>query len=142
MRVRDYLPRSRPIWILSIVLAFLITGPPFLVVGWLFCGSSIENWLHRQSFNAQRWKDQKVQSWNGMWPPRLCMVDDLLASGRLKGMAKSQVIELLGPADYTTIVALYYHLGPERGFFRIDSETLVVEFDARQVLTKSYIYRD
>jgi hypothetical protein len=55
------------------------------------------------------------------------MVDDLLASGRLNGLTEGRVIELLGPPG-GKLPGFYDHLGPERGFIRIDSEGLLVEF--------------
>ena len=69
------------------------------------------------------------------------MVDDLLASGRLNGMTESQVIAILGPPDSRSI-GLSYYLGPERGFIRIDSETLIVEFGADGKVSRPHIYRD
>jgi hypothetical protein len=70
------------------------------------------------------------------------MVDDLLASGRLKDMTESQAIELLGPPDSKTVSFSYYYLVPERGFIRIDSETLVVEFGMDGKVSGARIYRD
>ncbi len=51
------------------------------------------------------------------------MVDDLMASGCRLGTTKAQAVELLGPPDSGYSLALEYHLGAERGFMRIDSET-------------------
>jgi len=69
------------------------------------------------------------------------MVDDLLASGRLNGMTETQVFEFLGPPDGKRLGFSYY-LGPERGFMRIDSETLIVEFSAKGTVSRARIYRD
>jgi hypothetical protein len=72
------------------------------------------------------------------------MVHDLLASDRLNGMTKSQVIELLGPPDapYSERLGLSFYLGPERGFMGIDSETLIVEFGVDGKLSRARIDRD
>ncbi len=129
-------------WGTPITLAVMISGLPLLFGIWFFFGSSIENWLHHQKFNESVWKNQRIASSDLMWPPRLCMVDDLLASGRLTGMTKNQVVELIGPAERTEIFRLWYVLGPECGFMRIDSETLVVEFNVSEIVSRSYIYTD
>lgn len=114
---------------------------PLFCVIWLICGNVIENFVHQHPFNTDLWKNQRRSEYNDAWPPRLCMVDDLLASGRLNGMTESQVIELLGPPDSKRL-GLSYYLGPERGFIRIDSETLIVEFGADGKVVRPRIYRD
>jgi hypothetical protein len=131
---------------------------PFFAGIWFFFGSSIDNWLHQRKFSTVLWKADIWDSKNrryvygGDWAPRLCMVEGLMASGRLLGMTKSQVVDLLGPPDQKTdfignrqrfIEATFtYHMGPERGFIRIDSEALVLEFDVDDKVGRQYIYRD
>ena len=117
----------------------------------------IDNWRHQRKFDADLWRadvfDEKTRKYvyDRDWPPRLCMVDDLVASGRLVGMAKDQVTELLGPPDRTTHFEppdgkgpfeFEYHLGPERGFIRIDSEALMIKFDRDGKVNGQYLYRD
>ena len=125
---------------------------------WCFFGSSIDNWLHQRKFDTVLWKadiwdnKKKQYIYDDAWPPRLCMADDLMASSRLLGMTKSQVIDLLGPPDQKSdfignrqrfIGATFsYYLGPERGFIRIDSEALILEFDADDKVSSQYIYQD
>ena len=62
---------------------------------------------------------------------RLRMVDDLVGKKVLDGLERDEVRLLLGPADHTDEwkdwEAIYW-LGPNRGYFRIDSEWLVIRF--------------
>jgi hypothetical protein len=59
-------------------------------------------------------------------------------------MIRKEVIQLLGPSDdgNTKGDAFGYWLGPERGFIRINLETLAIEFDAKNRVRKAYIWRD
>ena len=83
-----------------------------------------------------------------MWPPRLCMVDDLMSSGKLDGLTSQQVVELLGPPHDKsfpfgcTQCDIHYYLGPERGFIRIDSEWLFITFGKDGKVTRYWLYRD
>lgn len=61
---------------------------------------------------------------------RYRIADRLVSSGRLIGMTRAQVIELLGPPTDTDKFrdhTLVYVLGPERGFISIDYEWLLVD---------------
>ena len=122
-------------------------SPLFFFI-WFGFGHHIENIIHQRKFNAHLWKadvwnkETKRQVYVGNWPPRLCMVDDLMAGRCLLGMTKSQVIELLGPPDRLYHFSFEYYLGPERGFIRIDSEALVVDFDLKAKASRMRIYRD
>lgn len=153
----DAMKRFRLSTLILLLVAFCCTLP-VLAATWLFFESSIDNWLHQRRFDAVLWKanvwdkEKKEPVYGGMWPPRLCMVDDLMAGNRLLLMPKSQVVDLLGPPDQKTeligtperfIGATFtYVLGPERGFIRIDSEALVLEFDADDKVSSQYIYQD
>jgi hypothetical protein len=117
-------------------------GGAILPPAWLLFGHHIENALHRRSFDSAVWKREVLSTRHGDWPPRLCMVDDLLASGRLDGLTEPGVVALLGPPDSKLAGDWYYHLGPERGFIRIDSESLVVGFGEDGKANRSRIYRD
>jgi outer membrane protein assembly factor BamE (lipoprotein component of BamABCDE complex) len=76
------------------------------------------------------------------------MVDDLMSSGRLDGLSRDQVIALLGPPHLKDFPGeawqcdIHYFLGPERGFFRIDSEWLFITFDKDEKVRRYWIYRD
>jgi len=64
--------------------------------------------------------------------PRQAMADDLIATGRLLGLRRDQVVALLGQPEPGRSDAdrLEYFTGPERGFMPIDSEWLRIELDA------------
>jgi hypothetical protein len=115
---------------------------PLSIVFWIFLGDALENSVHYQTFNDELWKKQSSSAHDVKWPARLRMVDDLLASGRLIGMSKNQVIELLGPPDGTQDAGVSYYLGPERGPFGIDSETLIIEFGEDAIFCGQKIHRD
>ena len=58
------------------------------------------------------------------------MIDDLQKRYQLVGMTKSQVIQLLGKPDGSHEKnSIYYFLGPERGWLKIDGEILTITFD-------------
>ncbi|MCA9431056.1 MAG: hypothetical protein KC940_11165 [Candidatus Omnitrophica bacterium] len=91
----------------------------------------IQEWLARIDFDSEAWKDPKNSTWSN--PLRIRMVDDLLWEYDLEGMTSEEVTELLGPTDKTDYFSSWdfvYWLGPERGFFSIDSEWLVLKLDA------------
>jgi hypothetical protein len=107
----------------------------------LILSGTIADWTHRRAFDADLWKKRDQTAHHSDWPPRLCMVDDLLARGRLKAMTESQVIDLLGPPDSKSLGFSFY-LGPERGFMSIDSEILVIEFGTDGKVSRQRIHRD
>ena len=119
---------------------------PILIIVVLFLfGDEIDDWRHRRAFDSHAWKHQTRAEEASMGPPRLCMADSLVGSGRLDGMTKGQVIDLLGPPSSEVTDDTYffdYYLGPERGFIRIDSETLVIEFRDDGKVRRYWIYRD
>lgn len=111
------------------VLALGLLGPYVLVLAFMFLGPPFEDRWHRRAFDSQLWKANHAV--DHLWPDRLCMVDDLLATVPLVGLSRDRITELLGPGDNTRSWQgwdVVYLLGPERGAFRIDSETLVVQF--------------
>lgn len=107
-----------------------------------------EDLYHRRDFDAALWRDETLVDHDVMWPPRLCMVDDLLASGRLIGLTREEVVELLGPPEEPGFPLgavdcdVFYHLGPERGFLSIDSEWLFLALDQQGRVHRAWIYRD
>jgi hypothetical protein len=142
MRLSNMSSRRRKSWWPLVAIVAVCSLPLSFV--WLIFGHNFENFMHQRKFDDQIWRSQSKSEPYSDWPPRLCMVDDLLASGRLNGMTKSQVIEFLGPpvAPYSEGLGFSYYLGPERGFIRIDSETLIVEFGVDGKLSRARIYRD
>ena len=122
-------------WKIAVAVTGVVIGVyPYLMLIWMVSTERIQDWRHRQTFNAYLWRNQENSELDRMWPPRLRMVDDLVASGRLKGMTESKVVELLGPptgkllSSNTNESHISYYLGPERGIFGIDSETLCLSF--------------
>jgi hypothetical protein len=84
-----------------------------------------------EHFDARIWRDSA--STYGPLALRGCMVDDLLASGSLRGETRASVIALLGEPSASSRMgrfSLVYWLGPERNPFGVDSELLVVRVDA------------
>jgi len=121
--------------------------PMAILITWMMLGLSVADLVHRRPFNAELWRNREDSQSDGMWPPRLCMVDHLISSGRLEGLTRSEVVELLGPPNqesYFSSVAhdMHYHLGPERGFIRIDSEWLLIAFGENGKVSRYWLARD
>jgi hypothetical protein len=121
---------------------------PVVLIGWLVFGDTVAEWMHRRSFDAEAWRTQQSTEHDPLWPPRLCMVDNLMNSERLLGMNRDEVVELLGPPEPIGFPAgaascdMHYYLGPERGFFRIDSEWLFLKFGDDGRVSHQWLYRD
>jgi outer membrane protein assembly factor BamE (lipoprotein component of BamABCDE complex) len=76
---------------------------------------------------------------------RLRMADRLIARQMLLGKTRGQVVEMLGEPTSTAYFRdwdMVYWLGPERGFFRIDSEWLVLKLGANGRVVENRIVRD
>jgi hypothetical protein len=113
------------------------------VVGWLFVAPSVDEVLHRRSFDSVAWRTNDQA--DVMWPARLAMVGDLLAHHELRGMSRESIAALLGPRDDTPYFRGWdavYWLGPERGLFRIDSEWLALRFGSDGRVQEYQIVRD
>ncbi len=87
-----------------------------------------------------------TEKWLRLPEKRTRIVDDLLADHGLVGMKEDEITALLGMHnnDYGYFNApnrYVYYMGPERGFFRIDSEWLVLDFTDGMV-TDCYIEVD
>jgi hypothetical protein len=98
-------------------------------------------YLPRSSFNSEEWKRAE----NAEGYPRLAMVDSLIQSGQLDDKAEDEVLTLLGPPTDTKYFSDWdavYWLGPERGFLRLDSEWLVLRFDAEGRVSDYRLVRD
>jgi hypothetical protein len=73
------------------------------------------------------------------------MVDNLLKTHDLHGWDRARVVAFLGKPDMTNWNRegqLVYHLGPERGLFRIDSEWLVITLDDNSKVSDCTLARD
>lgn len=78
-------------------------------------------------FDSAAWRANESRVGTG--PPRIDMIDNLLARHELLGRTRPEVVALLGEpedTDYFSNFDMVYWLGPERGFIRIDSEWLVL----------------
>ncbi|RPH79012.1 MAG: hypothetical protein EHM80_08900 [Nitrospiraceae bacterium] len=106
-----------------------LAAPYIVVFSMLFLLPILEDRRHRDTFDPQRWKG--VQAAGPLRPDRLRMVDDLIGTVPLVGLAKDCVTEILAEGDkpnYWNDWDAVYWLGPERGWLRIDSEWLVLRF--------------
>ncbi len=119
------------------VISYILgTVTPYVVLtAFLFLGPEVGNYMHSKTFDAELWRNQSAMDIND-WPPRLCMVDDLISSQKLEGLTRQQVIALLGEPEEFNLFdfgdpperCIIYYLGPERGLIRIDSEWLHITF--------------
>ncbi len=127
--------------------ALLTLGSLPILGGGILVGYTLyQDYAHRTTFDAPGWRASADEQ--GMWPTRLRMASDLIASRQLIGLDRSQVIELLGPPAPPGYpggargVALHYLLGPERGLFRIDSEWLLIDVDGAGQVDRVWLYSD
>ncbi len=93
---------------------------------------------YQHSFSTERWLRLPEK--------RTRIVDDLLTDHTLVGMTEEEVTDLLGMHNndygyFNREHRYVYYLGPERGFFSIDSEWLVLDFVNGRV-TDCYIKVD
>ncbi|MDX1996745.1 MAG: hypothetical protein SF066_03415 [Thermoanaerobaculia bacterium] len=93
------------------------------------------------TFDAEAWRDPKrVQAGD-----RRAMADRLLWTRALLGRSRTDVLALLGPPSsdgYFRDWGLVYWLGPERGYFGIDSEWLGLRLDAEERVIEARILTD
>lgn len=83
----------------------------------------------RGAFEAAAWREADLSTRD-----RAGMAPDLIASGRIDGLDRTGVVELLGEPTATDKFAssdLVYLLGPERGLMAIDHQWLLIELDGR-----------
>jgi hypothetical protein len=121
------------------VLAFAL---PFLFVFGIV--RHFQEWSSRIHFDSAVWKESLAKN-DRNFSVRQKMVDDLLRRLPLLGMKHDQVIDLLGiPPDYGYFrdYDLVYWLGDERGFISIDSEWLVIRFDADDRVSEARLVTD
>ncbi|HQV04208.1 MULTISPECIES: hypothetical protein [unclassified Novosphingobium] len=98
-------------------------------------------YLPMQPFDSGKWKAVKSSSDHS----RLRMVEPFLLTHRINGVPKQEIVDLLGPGDETSYFndwdAVYW-LGPERSFFSLDSEWLVIRFGPDGKVIDHRIVRD
>jgi hypothetical protein len=96
-------------------------------------------WPVGRAFDKAVWQDEKQES------ARLEMADRIVARRMLDGKTRVEVLSMLGEPPKTGYFSdwnLVYWLGAERGFVSIDSEWLVVRFDADERVSEYRIVRD
>jgi hypothetical protein len=77
-------------------------------------------------FDETKWRVKKDQD----YPHRDEMLDDLIESGKLKGLKSDEVLDLLGQPDRTDTSYLFYQVAQKRmGFMVLHTKTLVVKLD-------------
>lgn len=129
--------------IIAVAVGMLLALSPFILLfGPIYYDSARER-LRRIPFESASWQNPgKV---DGQDPIRIRMVDDLVRSRRLDHQSRAEVDKLLGKPTSTNYFKEYdlvYWLGPERGFFSIDSEWLVIRFDKSEFVQEYRIVRD
>ncbi len=89
------------------------------------CNSYTEESANKEiAFDEQKWKEKKDRD----YPYRHAMLDDLIASKKLKGIAKREVMNLLGQPDRTDSSYLFYRVSQKRlGFWPLHTTTLVIK---------------
>jgi len=136
----------------SLAATFLVFGVLTLSAQWLVF-EAVASVLQEMSeyrdsvpFDAEQWRAAEPGFSHGNTDPlRLRMVDDLLESERLLARTRDEVVELLGPPDdygQRPAPELNYHLRPERGFIRIDSEHLRIRLNDQERVIEAFIWRD
>lgn len=103
------------------------------------------NLEYLMEFDEKKWKENKKQKNYNKLSVRVAMVDQLMSSGKLDGLKKNDVIQLLGTPKkhgYFSSYDLVYHLGRERGLLSIDSEWLGINFNAESVVKEYKLLRD
>lgn len=92
-----------------------------------------------RAFDKAVWSDRSQEA------ARLAMADRIVARRLLDGKSRAEVTAMLGDQKepgFFTDWDLVYWLGTERGFVGIDSEWLVVRFDANGRVAEYQIVRD
>jgi hypothetical protein len=126
----------------SFVAGSAAVGAAALVL--LFFESPIPDWFRTRSFDSETWITAPLERSEA----RVWMVDDLLQRP-LVGMQVEDVDALLGPDECSRRPGearrygdREWYLGPERGFFRVDSEMLILDLDEAGTVARAWIYRD
>jgi hypothetical protein len=124
-----------------LLLGFLVALGILSAVVWFFLGDAVPERMRRERFDPVTWQGQKSFTKT----VRIRMVDDLLHHQSYHGMTRVQLTAIVGEPDTTEYFKdwdLVYWLGPERGFFGIDSEWLVFQLDNQQRVTDYRIVTD
>ncbi|HGA0512502.1 TPA: hypothetical protein ACIQMB_004577 [Bacillus pacificus] len=102
------------------------------------CTAQLSMNTYTSKFNQDRWLQAEDK--------RVHMVDDLLQKYKLTGKSNEEITQLLGMPTETRNgengVITSYYLGTERGFIRIDSEHLVLQFDRDGKVVEYKVHSD
>jgi hypothetical protein len=121
--------KRRNILTITVIAAFMFAGA--------VAASTL--WPVGRAFDQAVWLDQKQEA------ARLEMADRIVARRMLDGKTRPEVVAMLGEPPKTIYFSdwnLVYRLGDERGYSSIDSEWLVVRFDADDRVSEYQIVRD
>lgn len=117
--------------------------PLVLLMVFMLLFDPVQNLLCQQRFDAAAWSRNDKSSLD--CPTRLSMIDSIIEDKRLEGLARDEIVGLLGAPDDTEYFKdwdFVYHLGPERGFMSIDSEWLVIRFGPDGRVREQAVVRD
>lgn len=138
--------KRRRLALIGCTVILTVASLPVVAGAALVARSVYQDYANRIAFDAQDWRASADEQ--GMWPTRLRMASDLIASRKLIGLETNEVIELLGPPappghpGGARRVALHYLFGPERGLFRIDDEWLLIDVDDAGKVDRAWLYTD
>lgn len=96
-------------------------------------------------FDSMVWasSEKDYPTSDGSPPRRQRMARDLIASDRLIGLAREQVVERLGPPEALgERRPMSYFLGGPPPFIPIDFEHLGIEFDEKGQVARVFVWRD
>lgn len=131
--------------VFALFFGFAATFAAFL--GWIAFGHIPAGWWNSTEFEAVEWRNASDYE-GASWPPRLCMVGDLMNSELLDGMSESDVVKLLGPPHKpghpggARECDIHYWLGPEPQFMSWDDRWLFIEFDDQDTVESYWLYTD
>jgi hypothetical protein len=136
--------RSRTVWrtVRRVAVASFVI---VIAAAWYFYRTLFPDVCHGEhTFSLESWS-RLARAHIGA-PDRACVVGDLLARNVLLGRTHEQVDSLLGPTTLEprspALSERTYYLGPERGPFGIDSQLLIVTFDASGRVSKARLRTD
>ncbi|MFG0316907.1 MAG: hypothetical protein ACF8XB_06520 [Planctomycetota bacterium JB042] len=100
-------------------------------------------WLEPIPFDAEAWRRAADDPYRPR-TRRQRMARDLLRTGRLVGLSRAEVIDLLGPPDPVSeyLGRPSWTLGPELGLISIDSESLAVDLDDDGRVVRAHLWTD
>ncbi|HEX8394605.1 MAG TPA: hypothetical protein VF665_19820 [Longimicrobium sp.] len=113
------------------------------VLVYVLGGIAFESYWNAREFEPAAWRANDKS--DPSRPVRLRMADDLVASGRLSGLHRTEVERLLGPPGDKAMWKdwdMVYYLGPERGLLSLDSEWLVIRLGTDGRVLRHEIVRD